>query len=64
MSEKKPNQKQQKIDGLDVDELIRRNADDVFLHQNGLWHLMEDNQPDSKSSHSDNKDSGDSDIPF
>ncbi len=25
------------IDGMDGDEFIRRNADPVFLHQNGMW---------------------------
>jgi hypothetical protein len=25
------------IDGMDVDEFIRRNADPIWLHQNGLW---------------------------
>lgn len=26
-----------KIDGLDVDEFIRRNADPIWLHQNEMW---------------------------
>jgi hypothetical protein len=25
------------IDGMDPDEFIRRNADPIWLHQNGLW---------------------------
>ena len=25
------------IDGMDVDEFVRRNADPVWLHQNGMW---------------------------
>jgi 16S rRNA U516 pseudouridylate synthase RsuA-like enzyme len=25
------------IDGMDVDEFIRRNADPIWLHQNGMW---------------------------
>lgn len=29
------------IDGMPVDEFIRRNADPIFLHQNGMWELME-----------------------
>lgn len=33
------------IDGMDVDEFIRRNADPVFLHEMEMWELME--QPDS-----------------
>ena len=30
------------IDGLSVDEFIARNADPIWLHENGLWHLMPD----------------------
>jgi 16S rRNA U516 pseudouridylate synthase RsuA-like enzyme len=33
------------IDGLDVDEFIRRNADPIWLHQNGLWERLSDNEP-------------------
>ena len=28
------------IDGMDVDEFIRRNADPMWLHQNEMWELM------------------------
>jgi hypothetical protein len=28
------------IDGLPVDEFIRRNADPIWLQQNELWELM------------------------
>jgi hypothetical protein len=28
------------IDGMPVDEYLARNADPIFLHQNGLWELM------------------------
>ena len=28
------------IDGIPVDEFIARNADPIWLHQNGLWELM------------------------
>jgi hypothetical protein len=28
------------IDGMPVDEFIARNADPIWLHQEGLWHLM------------------------
>ena len=28
------------IDGLPVDEFIRRNADEVWLHQNEMWEYM------------------------
>ena len=29
------------IEGLPVDEFIRRNADPIWLHQNEMWHLIE-----------------------
>ena len=30
----------QEIDGLPVDEFTIRNADPIWLHQNGMWDLM------------------------
>jgi hypothetical protein len=30
----------QLIEGLTVDEFIARNADPIWLHQNGLWELI------------------------
>jgi len=33
------------IDGLDVDEFIRQNADSIWLHQSGLWEHLGDNEP-------------------
>lgn len=36
----------QTVDGMDVDEFIRRNADPIWLHQNGLWEYMSDNGED------------------
>jgi len=35
------------IDGLDVDEFIRRNADPIWLHQNGLWEYMTEEDADA-----------------
>ena len=32
----------QQIDGLDADEFIRRNADPLWLHQNGMWEYLEE----------------------
>ena len=29
------------IDGMDVDELILRNADPIWLHQNEMWELID-----------------------
>jgi hypothetical protein len=28
------------IDGMDIDEFIRRNADPIWLHQNEMWEYM------------------------
>ncbi len=28
------------VDGMDVDEFIRINADDICLHQNEMWELI------------------------
>jgi hypothetical protein len=28
------------IDGMDAEEFIRRNADPIWLHQNGMWELI------------------------
>ena len=28
------------IDGMSVDEFIARNADPIWLHENGMWELM------------------------
>jgi len=35
-----------KIEGMDVDDFIRMNADPIFLHQNGLWEYMSENHED------------------
>ena len=37
------------IDGMDVEEFIRQNADPIFLHEEGLWWLMEDDEPSHES---------------
>lgn len=39
------------IDGMDVDEFIRRNADPIWLHVNEMWEDMidsEEPEPDAK----------------
>ena len=36
----------QEIDGLPVDEFIIRNADPIWLHQNGMWDLMNPDDED------------------
>jgi len=34
------------IDGMDVDEFIRRNADPIWLHQNEMWEYMDATEDD------------------
>ena len=33
------------IDGMDVDEFIRNNADPIWLHENGMWEYLDDAPP-------------------
>lgn len=35
------------IDGMDVNEFIRRNADSICLHQNELWEYMDPPEDDA-----------------
>jgi len=35
-----------KIDGMDVDEFIRQNADPIWLHQNEMWEYMQPPEDD------------------
>lgn len=37
------------IDGVDVDEFIRRNADPIWLHQNEMWKDIEENKETSEA---------------
>jgi hypothetical protein len=32
------------IDGMDVEEFIRKNADPIWLHQNEMWEYMDQNE--------------------
>jgi uncharacterized protein YnzC (UPF0291/DUF896 family) len=48
------------IDGMDVDEFIRRNADPIWLHQNEMWEYMENETEDDEETNIDE----DLDIPF
>lgn len=34
------------IEGTDIDQFIRANADPIWLHQNELWEWMSDNDDD------------------
>lgn len=36
----------QTIDGMDIDEYIRINADPIWLHQNEMWEYLEDIETD------------------
>ncbi len=55
------------IDGMDVDEFIRINADPIWLHQNEMWEYIEteenakDEGLDEKPSHGEESED---DIPF
>ena len=47
------------IDGMDVDEFIRRNADPIWLHQNEMWEYMVDGGEEPQ-----HDDEGIDDCPF
>jgi hypothetical protein len=34
------------IDGMDVDEFIRRNADQIWLHENEMWEYIDMSEDD------------------
>ena len=52
------------IDGMDVDEFVRRNADSIWLHQNEMWECME-NETEEEDDDDDEKNvDRDLDIPF
>lgn len=56
-----------KIDGMDVDELIRQNADPIWLHQNEMWEYieMEENSAwEDSEEYEDHYDEKDDEIPF
>jgi len=36
-----------RIDGMDPDEFIRRNADPIWLHQNEMWEYMDQTEDDN-----------------
>ena len=46
------------IDGMDVDEYLRRNADPIWLHQEGLWHLMPEFAPIGEGYGASNEEDG------
>ncbi len=49
------------IDGMSVDEFIRRNADPIWLHQNEMWEYIEIEDTEENLSNFEEKDD---EIPF
>jgi uncharacterized protein YnzC (UPF0291/DUF896 family) len=37
------------IDGMDVEEFIRRNADPIWLHQNEMWEYIDQNENEDEA---------------
>lgn len=55
------------IDGMDVDEFIRQNADPIWLHQNKMWEYieMEENAAwEDSEEYEDHYEQKDDEIPF
>ena len=48
------------IDGMDIDEFVRRNADPIWLHQNEMWEDIETDLPEFLP---DGFDSPDEEVP-
>ncbi len=38
----KPKRKLTAIDGMPVDEFLAKNADPIWLHENGMWEMIHD----------------------
>ena len=34
------------IDGMDVDDFTRKNADQIWLHQNEMWESIDESEDD------------------
>ena len=47
------------IDGMDLEEFIRRNADPIWLHQNEMWEYMTSSEEEQEG-----EDEHTDDIPF
>ena len=52
------------IDGMSVDEFIRRNADPIWLHQNEMWEYMEPHDKPSTDQDPPSVLEEDEDLPF
>lgn len=46
------------IDGMPVEEFIRRNADPIWLHENGYWEFLESGEG------GEDEEPGAEDLPF
>lgn len=44
------------IDGMDIDEFIRRNADPIWLHQNEMWEYIEPKESAVSEHEKENRD--------
>jgi len=54
------------IDGMDVEDFIRHNADPIWLHQNGYWEILHEREMEEKKE-ADGEDSSDEspeNLPF
>ena len=51
------------IDGMDVDEFIRQNADPIWLHQNEMWECIEESKTTSTTGTTQSRPDDD-DLPF
>lgn len=52
-----------KIDGVEVDEFIRRNADPIWLHQNEMWEYIEEEKATSNTGTRQSRPEDD-EVPF
>jgi len=51
------------LDGVDVDEFIRRNADPIWLHQNEMWEDIEEAKATSNTGTRQSRPEDD-EVPF
>jgi hypothetical protein len=53
------------VEGIDVDEFIRRNADPIWLHQNEMWEVLHEREmAEGIKAMVDPEESDPDDIPF
>ena len=46
------------VDGMPLDEFIRRNADPIWLHENGYWEFLQSGE------NREDEEPGDEELPF